>query len=404
MKPKTLLLLLIAFPALLSAQSPFARQDSLFLDAYYKKDIPRYLELLETFNRQFDSLSPASQKNYAPYRYSAFYNLACTYAVLHHHTEALDALDKAIKNGYANYTQIRTDADLVDLHDSARFHHIIAPLKETGDYLYILGKGARYDNRDQRPIPEFQYQPESDSALVALRKGLRLDSIAGEGDQTTRVLRLLHWMHDLIPHDGQHENPAVKNAMSLIATCRRDHRGLNCRGLAIALNECYLSLGFPSRYVTCMPKDSLHTDPDCHVINIVYLSSLKKWVWLDPTNDAYVMNEKGELLGIRETRQRIIDRQPLILNPDANWNHKRTVTKEDYLYNYMAKNLYMLECPITSSCNLETRGEGKTFGYIRLLPLDYFSQGPDKEEKTWPLNSTFITYHTNNEAKFWSAP
>ncbi len=79
----------------------------------------------------------------------------------------------------------------------------------------------------------------------------------------------------------------------MIAVCRKDNRGLNCRGLATVLNECYLAMGFSSRLVFRLPKDSLGVDPDCHVINMVFVPSLKKWIWTDPTNDAYVMNERG---------------------------------------------------------------------------------------------------------------
>jgi len=120
---------------------------------------------------------------------------------------------------------------------------LVDPLREIGDYLYILEKGARYDSLDRRPLPAFQYQSAGDSNLVALRKGFNLDSIAGGGSDVNRVIRLLHWMHDLIPTTADTRTPVVKNAMSLVAICKRDHRGLNCRGLAIALNECYLALG-----------------------------------------------------------------------------------------------------------------------------------------------------------------
>jgi len=37
-------------------------------------------------------------------------------------------------------------------------------------------------------------------------------------------------------------------------------------------------------------------------INAVYSNTLNKWLWIDPTNDAYAMNEKGELLSIAEDR------------------------------------------------------------------------------------------------------
>ena len=297
------------------------------------------------------------------------------------------------------------DGDLVSLHDEERFRKVAAGLRETGDYMYVLGKAGLYNDLDARPLPVFTYEPANDSNLVALRKGLKLDSIAGGGSDVSRVLNLLHWMHNLVPHDGNKENPAIKNAMSLITVCKRDRRGLNCRGLAIALNECYLSLGFPSKYVTCLPKDSLGVDNDCHVIDVVYLRSLKKWIWIDPTNDAYVMNEKGELLGPEEVRQRLIDHLPLIVNPDANWNHLSGIVKEDYLYNYMAKNLYKLECPVNSGYDLETRAEGKEYVYVQLIPLEYFRQGKDKEEQSYGAGKgNMIDYHTNNPGKFWAAP
>jgi hypothetical protein len=197
-------------------------------------------------------------------------------------------------------------------------------------------------------------------------------------------------------------NPEVKNAMSMINVCKKDNRGLNCRGLALVLNECYLAMGIKSRIVTCYPKDSLKIDQDCHVINSVYSESLKKWLWIDPTFDAYVMNEKGELLSIEEVRERLIEDKTLILNPDANWNNQSAQTKEDYLGNYMSKNLYMLECPASSEYNMETSSAGKTNIYIKLIPLDYYAQEPHKaEEKGEKSNSIWIHYKTNNPKVFW---
>jgi hypothetical protein len=200
-------------------------------------------------------------------------------------------------------------------------------------------------------------------------------------------------------------NPEVKNAMSMLEACKKGNRGLNCRGLALILNECYLSMGINSRIVTCLPKDSLKIDQDCHVINSVYSKSLKKWLWIDPTFDAYVMNEKGEMLSIEEVRERLINDKTLILNPDANRNNQSAQTKEDYLQNYMAKNLYILECPASSEYNMETKHEGKTYNYIRLIPLEYYEQEPHKfEEKNEKSNTTWSYFKTNNPKLFWAKP
>lgn len=270
-------------------------------------------------------------------------------------------------------------------------------------YLDILKTADNYNLKDSRPIPKFTYQPKDDGNLIALRSGFKLDSIAGEGNEVSKILNLLHWVHNLIPHDGNHDNPVVKNALSMVAECKRDNRGLNCRGLATVLNECYLSLGIPSRFVTCMPRDSIFND--CHVINMVYSKDLNKWLWIDPTNDAYVMNEKGELLSIEEVRSRIIHDKPLILNPEANWNHKVSKTKEEYLYQYMAKNLYRMECPLESKYDYETWKTGKVVTYVELLSLNAYKQLPQKNTTTnSKTGTTFINYKTNNPSLFWTLP
>jgi hypothetical protein len=267
----------------------------------------------------------------------------------------------------------------------------------------ILKRADKYNNNDKREIPAFSYQSADNPNLVALRKQYKLDSIAGSGNEISRMLNLMHWLHNLIRHDNG-PTPKLMNAASMLQLCKSEKRGLNCRQLATILNECYLSLGFKSKYVQCSPKDSLGTDNDCHVINSVYSMSMNKWIWIDPTFDAYVMNEKGELLGIEEVRERIIRNMPLILNPDANWNHITSRTKEDYLYEYMAKNLYRLECPVSSEYNLETMENGKIIKYVSLLPFDNYKQTPSVVFVNWGNGTSSFTYKTNNPEVFWKAP
>ena len=380
-------------------------QDSLFMLAYEQKDVKTYQTLLTAFLSQYDKLSAGDKKNFSGYLNGAYYNLSCTYSLLDNKQMALTYLKKSIAAGYINYGHIQEDTDLDNIRKEKEFTDIMNPLRNIGDFLYILKKADKYNLADKRQLPGFTYQSSDNPNLVALRKAFNLDSIAGKGSDVLKILNLLHWIHNLIPHDGNRENPVVKNAMSMIAECKRDARGLNCRGLSTVLNECYLSLGIKSRIVTCLPKDSLKIDNDCHVINSVYSETLKKWLWIDPTNNAYVMNEMGEMLSIAEVRERIIQDQPLILNPDANWNNQMAQTKESYLLTYMAKNLYILECPVNSQYNMETRESGRTYTYIQLLPLDYYQQSPDKsEKKDAKNNTTSTTLKTNNPKLFWQVP
>lgn len=270
-------------------------------------------------------------------------------------------------------------------------------------YLEILKKGKKYNVNEEREMPNFTYQEKDNENLVRLKRELKLDSIAGTGNEISQILNLLNWMHNLIPHDGYNENPKIKNAMDMIAVCKRDNRGLNCRGLATALNECYLAMGFKSRYITCMPKNENGKDRDCHVINVVYSNDLDKWIWVDPTHASYVMNEKGELLGPEEVRDRLIHNKPLILNPEANWNRKESTVKDWHLDIYMAKNLYILQCPIGSQYDTETHTSGKTVEYVTLMPLDYKEQKPYKHTSIWTDSKT-VYYKTNNPDYFWQKP
>ncbi len=267
-------------------------------------------------------------------------------------------------------------------------------------YIKILKKAYLYDTLQNRPLPAFTYLDSIDVRLKNIRKAYNLDSVAGKGNEISRLLNVMHWVHNIVRHDGNSKNPALKNAIDLVNVCRSENRGVNCRMMATILNECYLSMGIKSRMVTCMPKPLEFND--CHVINAVFSNQLGKWVWIDPTFDAYVMDEKGILLGIQEVRERLINDKPLILNPEANWNRESSQTKEWYLYKYMAKNLYRLEVPAFATFNTETVETNKTIEYIQLLPLDGINQTPIIEESTSKQSKMhYKTYITNNPKQFW---
>ena len=380
-------------------------QDSLCTIAYKNKDDKKFEKLLSEYLLKYNKLSEADKKTFSGTTNGIYYDLSCLYSLQNNKIQALGNLEKSIKFGFDDLEHITEDTDLDNIRNEMKFKTIIQPLRDTKDYLYILKKAEKYNLNEKRELPAFTYQSASNSSLVSLRKSFNLDSIAGGGNEISKILNLMHWIHNLIPHDGSNGNPEVMNAMNMIAVCKKEKRGLNCRGMATVLNECYLSMGFRSRFVTCLPKDSLGVDQDCHVINMVYSDQLKKWLWIDPTFDAYVMNEKGELLSIEEVRERIINDKPLILNPEANWNHKTSQTKEYYLYNYMAKNLYILECPMSSEYDTETKHDGKVTIYMRLIPLDYFNKSLDKNESMNNVTKRQMeTYKTNNPNVFWQVP
>lgn len=336
-----------------------------------------------------------TQQQYSWLMAGYYYNMACYQSLQKKKSAAIKSLEQACEYGYQDYRHTLADTDLDNLRRDKRFQALLAKLKETGDYLYILQQAPDYEHSHRTDtLPRFRYAYPNDRNLVRVRQYFRLNSVAGAGDEISKIKNILTYIHNKIRHDGQHNNPNSMNAIDLAEVCKDNSRGLNCRGLATVLNECYLAMGFKSRIVTCMPKVYIS---DCHVINAVYSDTLDKWIWVDPTNNAWVMDESGNLLSIQEVRERLRDSRPLVLNEEANWNNQSKQTKEEYLENYMAKNLYCIVYADTSEFNAETyykdRKEFPT--YTMLCPAGFI---PDYPASMMPKHST-----SDNEW-FWQSP
>ena len=353
-------------------------------------DLIHFLDTTTAFNGpQYDESREEINQSLATYKANTYYNLACSYSLSHQKKAALSALDKAIALGYKDYANMKNDSDFDFICNEKRFKSLLKQLEQY-DHLNVLKKAAPYSHEDTDSLPRFVYQPADETCLKQVREFFSLDEIAGEGDEISKILNILRFVHDSIRHDGGNYALCEFDAIDIYNYHKSTGKGVNCRHLAITLNEMYLSMGFYSRYVTCMPKDP--NDQDCHVINAVWSSQLKKWIWVDPTFYAYVMDENGTLLGIDEVRERLIDSRPLVLNEDANWNHKSKQTKEYYLENYMAKNLYYIECITESRFNPESRYRNTGSKYVELVPSDV-----EKVSNGWIIQTSDADY-------FWQSP
>lgn len=316
-----------------------------------------------------------------------YYDQACCYAIVGQKKQALAALGQSVELGYKDYNNMVNDNDLVSLRKDKKYQALQAQVKDRQP-LNVLKKSAPYAKDDAKV--EFRYQPKRSNNLCKVRDYFKLDSVAGQGDELSKIINLLHFAHDNIRHDGSNQAFAELDAIDLYNYYKATGKGVNCRQLAISLCEMYLSMGIPARYVTCMPADSL--DYECHVINTVWSSQLQKWLYIDPTMDAWVTDENGTLLSIAEVRERLINDQPLLLCETANWNHESQQTKEYYLETYMAKNLYYFVCKKLNRFNPESvYRDNDPEGDVRLIPVGFVNNN-------WKCDTT-----TDPEV-FWAKP
>lgn len=319
------------------------------------------------------------------------YDLACCYARIGKKNLAVEALRKAIEYGWNNYQNLKWDVeanDLVSIAKNKEVQDMLESLRLQQPIVKLQMAGP-YKKEELDSIPQFLYQPKEFPNLVEVRKYFNLDAVAGDGDELSKIKNLLTYCHNLIVHDGSNYAFAELDAIDLYHYHKVTGNGINCRQMAIVMMEMYLAMGFPSRIVSCMPMDS--NDYDSHVINVVWSETLNKWLYVDPSFNAWVMDENGVMLSVAEVRERLIDGRPLVLNEEANHNNENKQTKEYYLETYMAKNLYVIACPMKLMFNAEPRYRNSTINYMQLVPSGF-------EPYTFPQ------FTTTDSAIFWQAP
>lgn len=317
------------------------------------------------------------------------YQQAVCFALAKKEYEGANAFSQAVGLGWNDYNQAKREEAFKRLRKERAFLYAMQSLRQKYDYLGTLQHSAPYVPSDSSMHSlHFTYAEATDSNLVRVREYFNLDSIAGNGDEISQIKNLLAWVHDNVRHDGSYYYDGQPNAIDIVNFHRRTKKGMNCRMLATVLNECYLAMGFKSRFVTCMPEIYVS---DCHVINAVWSETLHKWLWMDPTQNAWVMDEKGHLLSIAEVRERLREGKPVTLNEEANWNHERKTTAESYLYSYMAKNLYYVVCRLRYEFNTESNQGGKKVSPpVALIAYGY--RGADNYSTTF------------NDEWFWQEP
>ena len=269
------------------------------------------------------------------------------------------------------------------------------------DPITNLKQSPAYNRKQPQLFPDFTYQPYHTPELVELRSLYKLDSVAGKGQDIDRAIHLLEWFHQQVPHDDV-ENLDTLTAKHIIEVYKTRNYSQGCYPLAVAMNEIFLAMGFPSRVVICFANS--YPAPDGgHSFNAVYIKSFKKWVFMDPQENAYFQDEKGVFLSVAEVRERLINGQPLHLNSLANY-HNVPTKKKEYADSFLAEHLYRITCPLRSEYNSETRSAGKMLQYVELLPYGCKEPLDCGYETKQYGNYLVICFHTSNDSLFWKSP
>ncbi len=218
---------------------------------------------------------------------------------------------------------------------------------QSTDEIYIMEAGILKNNLEFHDGTDYELQYDFTHASYETLKGkYKIENTAKDGTEFEEALRLMGEYAPRLTHESYYDNHIPMNALDLLEySLDNQKQGINCRAKAQILNEMCLSLGIYSRKVWIMPYSGY--DGDCHVVNEVWDSTLKKWVMLDITNNEYWVDENNTPLSILEIREKAALQEfctPVEVGDKTNHLHR---LKEKHIgdFLYIIKNMaYMVYC------------------------------------------------------------
>jgi hypothetical protein len=220
-------------------------------------------------------------------------------------------------------------------------------------------------------LPAWRYTPADSPPLVELRSRYGLTELVAGEAELPAALAVLDWAYRVMRHDGG-SVVAEPNALSILDACLQEQRAVNCFMKAIVLNEAYLSLGYHSRRITCLPAEA---DGDCHVVVMVHIAALSRWITVDPTHNTYFMAPEREIINVLEARRIYRD------GGIPGLRHIETpkvgaivcagvecASYDEFYTLYMAKNCFRFASPVESGVGYESRPDAQ---FIHLSPPGY---------------------------------
>jgi hypothetical protein len=247
----------------------------------------------------------------------------------------------------------------------------------SSDYDFQMNRGLLilfdlFDASPDEAIEPFQYCT-GDEKLQEIRERYSVDRMAGEGNELSKTLYLLHWISTSTTHRGNISEAIPMNTLALMDYSYQKGKdgGINCRMKATILTEMLLSIGIPSRILSLHPLNP--NDQDNHVVSQVWLSEMGRWIIVDPTTNSYFLDKNGGIINAIELREMIISGEAVTCGPKTIFGDD-TGDPEAYLA-YMAKNLFYMHSPVINGFGSEDRDDQK---WITLCPKGFDGRKRDE--------------------------
>lgn len=257
------------------------------------------------------------------------------------------------------------------------------------DYYFFLDLFSEFNSSESECNNlKFRYD-FSNPSLKLLRDKYNLTKVAGTENMFRQLVRLMIWVNDQLIGDGLCEPLYPMNALHILEATKNKAIRSNCFMYSVVLNEVYLSMGFYSRMIRCMPSDLRYDD--CHCVTIVYVKEYSKWVVFDAANRAYYIDKTMQPMSLMDIRNTLLNREPIYVPMMARKQLR-------LLYHYWVKNIIRFECYDISCYDAETLNGDRILYHLQ--PRNFVVT-----DKAVSFDSFQLMHiHTSNEKRFFESP
>ena len=205
------------------------------------------------------------------------------------------------------------------------------------EYLMLTGALRVFDDFSKSSCDNFFIEHDTKNPkFESLWAKYPVMRVAGDGNDFSKAVNLMRWVYDNVMHCGGGEEIDVQSdPISILdyAFCKGRMPGIYCRRQAVVFTECCLSIGLIARTIHCLPFSP--NDFESHVVSMVYIGDMSKWVLFDQSNNAYFTDENGIALSPLEAR-RLLARDEIHVCDNLQREHNS-------YKQYMAKNLFYIK-------------------------------------------------------------
>lgn len=155
----------------------------------------------------------------------------------------------------------------------------------------------------------YQYQWH-DKRLQQVRELIPATVFENTSNQFELQKKLMFWANRSLLSG---EAPPVRpmNTVEILKSRRLRETRSTCWTYAVVLNEVYLSFGFRSRMIRCLPMDL--RPMDCHCMTMVFSDLYNKWVAFDAAMGTYYTDAEKCPLDVQEIRQILLEGKSLCM-------------------------------------------------------------------------------------------